>query len=70
MTPFISFPLSPLLPQVKFSVFVAYAKACTYFGTLMVALSYVLTSACSVGQNVWLAHWSNQESEGNTSSNL
>uniref|UniRef100_A0A1X7VVN1 ABC-type glutathione-S-conjugate transporter n=1 Tax=Amphimedon queenslandica TaxID=400682 RepID=A0A1X7VVN1_AMPQE len=54
---------------VKFSVFIDYAKACTYYMSFIIVLFTVLSNGASVGQNLWLAHWSNGE-ENSNSSNL
>ncbi len=52
------------------SVLFAYAKACTYTMTLLVIVFNILTNGAAVGQNFWLAHWSNQESDNTTNSSL
>ena len=59
--------LHHLVLQVQLSVFVTYAKACTYYMTLLVLLFSILTNGAAVGQNFWLAHWSNEESGQNRS---
>ena len=59
-----------ILFQVQMSVFFSYAKACTYYMTVLVILFNILTNGAAVGQNFWLAHWSNQESDNTTKPNL
>ena len=47
--------------RVKFSVLLAYLKACTWVMSGLTILLYILTTSASVGSNFWLAEWSNAE---------
>ncbi|XP_019855858.1 PREDICTED: multidrug resistance-associated protein 1-like isoform X2 [Amphimedon queenslandica] len=47
--------------SVHYAVFLSYAKSCSYFLAFLVGFLYLIVSGGSVGQNLWLAHWSNQE---------
>ena len=38
--------------------------------TALVGIFYLMNSSASVGQNIWLSHWSNQESDPNIEPNL
>ena len=42
-------------------MFLSYIKSCSYFLASLVGFLYLIVSGGSVGQNLWLAHWSNQE---------
>ncbi|XP_019854605.1 PREDICTED: canalicular multispecific organic anion transporter 2-like [Amphimedon queenslandica] len=53
--------------NVKFSVFFDYAKACSLWISFITLFFNMLTDGAAVGQNLWLAHWSNGEEHTNKS---
>ncbi|ODV86480.1 hypothetical protein CANARDRAFT_206868 [[Candida] arabinofermentans NRRL YB-2248] len=56
--------------KVKWSVYLDYAKACSYTGIFTVAFMVVVTVGLSVSGNYWLKHWAEQNSRSGTNSNV
>ena len=56
--------------QISLSVLKSYIQSCTYYMSFLITLFYMLSSGAAVGQNVWLAHWSNGQNNINNTSNL
>lgn len=53
--------------RVKKSVYIAYMKACGFFGVLIVFILMIATKLLGLGNNFWLKYWSesNQTNGGN-----
>ena len=51
---------------MKFSVIMAYFKACTYSMTFLLILFYILTNAASIGSSFWLATYSDSQTPNST----
>ena len=49
------------IPQVKFSVLVAYCRACSFILSFLTVLFFILSQASQVATNFWLSEWSNAE---------
>jgi len=50
--------------SVKLAVYKAYFRACGNWLSVTIGLAYVFTYAAQIGQNIWLADWSNTDANG------
>ncbi|OAQ30743.1 ATP-binding cassette transporter 1 [Linnemannia elongata AG-77] len=51
--------------SVSRSVYLAYAKACSYSAVIAYILSMVLSQSASISTSLWLTHWSSDNDSGN-----
>ncbi|KAF9914815.1 hypothetical protein BX616_007504, partial [Lobosporangium transversale] len=51
--------------SVHRSVYLAYAKACSYRSVFMYIFSMVFSQAASISTSLWLTHWSSDNDQGN-----
>ncbi|KAF9145057.1 hypothetical protein BGX30_010456 [Mortierella sp. GBA39] len=51
--------------SVSRSVYLAYAKACSYSAVIAYLLSMVLSQSASISTSLWLTHWSSDNDSGN-----
>lgn len=56
--------------KVKWSVYLAYMKACSVPGVILFVFLLVTASVLSVGGNYWLKHWAEENSKNNGNENV
>ncbi|KAK3829999.1 MAG: multi drug resistance-associated protein MRP [Linnemannia gamsii] len=55
--------------SVSRSVYLAYAKACSYSAVIAYLLSMVLSQSASISTSLWLTHWSSDNDSGKGTNN-
>ncbi|KAF9199094.1 hypothetical protein BGZ49_010827 [Haplosporangium sp. Z 27] len=50
--------------SVNKSVYLAYAKACSYSAVIIYILSMILSQTASISTSLWLTHWSSENDSG------